>query len=234
MANRKPRRGNPGGGNVLVTGDTGTTAGPQGGARPGPHESGNLAAREYGVPQADLPGGIPHVVNPESRPAATQGKQLKPADYRKYHGVPPIDNGQYETPSPHVTRGPAPVPVPHRDEAVPVYVVQEPGRHKVIRTLTTIGPLTIPANDTLPRKVCDRDLDRVTLFIMNENGTRANELRVGSYEDTLQQAGYFIGGASGTGFEIKNCQDEVWIWNPNTSSITWSALLITEIPVSGP
>src|SRR5229473_836208 len=95
MASKRPRRGRPGP-NVLVEGDTGPRE-PQGGARPGARESGDLKSREFGVPQADLPGGVVHVVNPETRQAKTAAKAERPADYHKYHGVP-SDDGQYETP----------------------------------------------------------------------------------------------------------------------------------------
>lgn len=232
MASRKPRRG-PAGRNVLITGDTGTTAGGLGGARPGPSEAGSLKSREYGVPQADIPGGVRHAVNPEARPASTEDKALRPADYHKYHGVPPIDDGEYRTPPTGVGKAPRPEPEPRETDAVPVYMLEAPGSKRKIRTMTTIGPLTIPANDAVPRRVCDRDPNRVTLFIMNENGTRATNLRVGLREDCDQGNGYFLGGASGSGFEIKGVQDEIYVWNDNTSSLTWSALIITEIEASG-
>ena len=58
MAAKRPRRGRPGP-DVLVEGDTGPRQ-PQGGARVREvfRESGDLASREFGVPQADVPGGL--------------------------------------------------------------------------------------------------------------------------------------------------------------------------------
>lgn len=235
MANRhRPRRG-PAGGSVLVSGDTGTTAGPQDGARPGASESGDLDSREFGVPQADIPGGLRHKVNPETTPAQTADKQLRPADEHKYHGVPPLDFGPYEdVPGVEHDKPARPAPEPKLTDAVPVRIVEEgSGKRKVIRAMTTIGPLTIANGDTAPHRVCDRDPGRVSVFFMNENGTRANALRVGTRAECDQGAGYFIGGASGSGFELKGVQDEIYVWNPSAAAITWSALIITEIPASG-
>src|SRR5260221_6197826 len=136
MAKRpRPRRG-PAGSNVLVTGDKGIAAGPQGGAKPGASESGDLDSREFGVPQADIPGGLRHVVNPETKPAKTAEKQLRPADEHKYHGVPPMDFGPYQdVPGTEHDKPARSATEPKYSDAVPVYEVQRPGHKRKIRRL---------------------------------------------------------------------------------------------------
>lgn len=233
MANRhRPRRG-PAGSNVLVSGDVGTAAGPQGGAKPGASASGDLDAREFGVPQADIPGGLRHKVNPEAVPADTARKQLRPADEHKYHGVPPLDFGPYaDVPGVEHDKPPRPEPEPKFSDAVPVYIQQGPGHKRKLRVFATVGPFTIPNGDVAPRKVADRDPDRVTVFITNENGTRANELRIATREEVDQSAGFALPGNGGP-FELKGVQDEIYVWNPNAAAVTWSALLVTEVEATG-
>ena len=154
MARGRPRRGEPGP-NVIVSGDTGEYH-PQGGARTGAdvyRESGDLDAREFGVPQADLPGGIRHMVNPETHAHKPAPGPERPADYHKYHGVP-SDDGQYEpTPDETTLDTPPPDPEPKTTDAVPVYIVEGGGKQRVIRALITEGPVAIPVQ-SMRRENC--------------------------------------------------------------------------------
>lgn len=242
---QRPRRG--GGGNVLVTGDTGIAAGPQGGARPGASESGDLDAREFGVPQADIPGGVRHVVNPQTRAARPGAAPERPADYHKEHGVPPEDWGGYGTPGDEELLReqdvPRPAPLPHEIEAVPVYEVEAPGKKLVIRTLATKGPFNIPANDSAPRRIADRDPSRLAVYIKCEDNAFAQGLRVGSKEDVDQGLGIFCPGNATSWQEIKT-QDDLWAVNsrnaaagssgvPSTSAVNYSVGLLTEIEAAG-
>src|SRR5260221_6187388 len=195
MANRhRPRRG-PAGGNVLVTGDVGIAAGAQGGAKPGASESGDLDSREFGVPQADIPGGLRHVVNPETKPARTAEKQLRPADEHKYHGVPPMDHGQYaETPGTELDKPARPAPEPKLNDAVPVYIQEGPGHKRKIRKLITEGPQAIAGATVDPVRIADRDPDRVKFWICNETtasgaGAAGPGVRIGDWETAADNRG---------------------------------------------
>jgi len=189
----RPRRGQPGP-DVLVSGDTGEYH-PQGGAREGPdvfRESGDLQSREFGVPQADLPGGKGHTVNaptPHTRPAV---KPERPADYHKYHGVP-SDNEQYEVPESDVGRVPKPAPVPKVSDAVPVYIV-EGASARVIRTASprhVICPASTAAEGI---HVCGKDSRRVKIGLLNED--TATDIRIAaSRGDLLLGPGGVSGGA---------------------------------------
>lgn len=236
MANRhRPRRG-PAGGNVLVTGDTGTTAGAQGGAKPGPSESGDLDSREFGVPQADIPGGLRHKVNPEAKPAKTAEKQLRPADEHKYHGVPPIDFGPYEdVPGVEHDKPVKPAPEPKFSEAVPVYQVQGPGHQRKIRKLITEGPQTIAAATVDPVRIADRDPDRVKFWICNETtasgaGAAGPGVRIGDWETIADNRGLLIPAATLKDFIT---QDSVYLTNQSGTAITVSWGYETEVEASG-
>jgi hypothetical protein len=227
MAAKRPRRGPSG--NVIVTGDTGPRQ-PQGGAKPGASESGDLQAREFGVPQADLPGGVKHLVNPESPPERTTDKPRRPADYHKYHGVP-SDDGQYAvTPGVEKDRPPKPVPEPKFNEAVPVYIVEGQNQKNPIRRLITEGPQTIAANTVDPVRIAARDPHRVKLWICNENSTFANLVRIGDWATTADGRGLAIPGGSSPRDFLN--QDDLFLINPSGSAIVVSWGWETEVEAS--
>lgn len=172
MSKNRPRRGEPGP-DVLVSGDTGEYH-PQGGARTGAdmyRESGDLDAREFGVPQADLPGGVLHVVNPETHPARTAPRPERPADYHKYHGVP-SDDGQYEPTPDETTLGtpPRPAPVPVVPDAVPVWIVEQGSARKTRRTAIT-DTIMLPAVGSDPARICNADDSRDEIMLLCTDST---------------------------------------------------------------
>ena len=249
MANRRPRRGNPSKDghapghpsrrNVLIAGDTGIFGGAQGGAQPGATESGDLAAREFGVPQADLPGGVKHLVNPQTRATKPPGVHERPADEHKFHGVEPIDFGQYVTP-PDATeeRFPHPAPEPSYPDAVPVYIKQDPGGRPRIRVLITEGPQNIPTTATAfdPIRIADRDQHRVKFWIQNEAAAGAtpatNGVRIGDWETVADGRGLLIPGGSTSPRDF-NTQEAVFVINPSAAALNISYGYETEIEMAG-
>jgi hypothetical protein len=232
----RPRRG-PAGPNVLVTGDTGIAAGPQGGAKPGASESGNLEAREFGVPQADIPGGLKHLVNPESLPARTHAKPPRPADYHKEHGVEPDDWGPYAVPADESEHRAArrPVPEPKWNDAVPVYVVESPGEKQVIRALITEGPVTVPTGTIDPVRIAVRDPHRTKFWIVNETtasgaGAATPGPRIGDWETTSDGRGMLIPAAQMKDF---NGQDDIYLINTSGNPVTVSFGYETEVEAAG-
>lgn len=232
---KRPHRGQPGP-NVLVEGDTGIFGGPQGGAKPGASESGDLASREYGVPQADIPGGLVHLANQESVVARTPDKPRRPADYHKYHGVP-SDDGQYEMPPgterDHLHK---PEPEPQYDEAVPVRLVQRSGNPDKILKLVTEGPQAIASSATVdPIRIADRDFTRAKFWICNETvpsaaGAATPGVRIGDWETTADGRGLLIPAASIHDFLS---QDSIYLTNQSGTAITVSWGYETEVPAAG-
>lgn len=234
----RPRRG-PAGPNVLVEGDTGIPAGPQGGAEPGPSESGNLAAREFGVPQADIPGGVRHLVNPESKPAATVEVIPRSADYHKEHGVEPLDWEGYQVPADESVPDLAPRPVPEQawHDAVPVYVTDGPGKADRILAIFTEGPVTYPSfgPGEDPARIAVRDPHRRKFWIVNETpasgaGHADPGVRIGDWETTAAGRGLLIPAATTQDF---NTQDDVFLINVSGSPVTVSYGYETSVEVSG-
>ena len=175
-AKNRPRRGSPGS-SVLIEGDKGIFAGPLGGAQPGATESGDLASREFGVPQADIPGGVRHLVNPQTRHARPPGVPERPADYHKEHGVEPLDDGQYETPPDETEeRARRAAPEPKTDHAVPVYVVPRPDKR---RRGAAPRKVIVPAAGNPPVRLFSPNDTRIGVLLLNESATI---IRIGEIE----------------------------------------------------
>lgn len=234
----RPRRG-PAGPNVLVEGgDIGIAAGPQGGAEDGATESGNLESREFGVPQADIPGGLKHLVNPETVPAATVEVIPRPADYHKEHGVEPDDWEGYQVPGdesiPERWKRPPPEPVWH--DAVPVYVTDGPGKADRILALITEGPVTYPSTTGQdPVRIAVRDQHRRKFWIVNETtpsgaGAATPGVRIGDWETTADGRGLLIPAAQMKDF---NSQDDIYLINNSGSSVTVSFGYETSVEAAG-
>lgn len=234
----RPQRGDDNA-KVFVSGDTGIFGGPQGGAEPGATESGDLDARQYGVPQADIPGGVRHLVNPETHPAATVDKGVRPTDYHKHHGVPPTEGGEYVTPDPTVGP-PIPSAQPYKSiwhEAVPVRVVEgrDANGRPLIRTLYSEGPVVIAAATVDPIRLADRDFHRTKLWICNETtpnpaGSTGPGIRIGDYETCADNRGLLLPAGVLRDF---NSQDSVYVTNQSGAAVTLSWGYETEIAASG-
>ena len=225
----KPRRGRPGP-NVLVTGDTGIAAGRQGGAGPAASESGDLAAREFGVPQADIPGGLKHLVNPQSPPSHVPVKRPRPADYHKEHGVEPADWGEYVTPPDesehwHVDR---PAPEPQWEDAVPVRVVE--GKTARVHRAANANRLVVVANTSVdPTRVCNRDQDRVILQLLCDDAS--NDVRFSEERATLLEGGGALLSHNATSYLNVPAQNELWALSAGAAQSHLSVVMVTETPL---
>jgi hypothetical protein len=233
MASKRPRRGRPGP-NVLVDGDTGPTE-PQGGARVREmfRESGDLESREFGVPQADVPGGKTHVVNSQTVPERPPGVPDRPADYHKYHGVP-SDDGPYETPDDTVGRAPRPAPVPELQEAVPVYIVERGVGKRKSKWVAYTDTINLPAVGNDPAVLCNRDEDRDEVMLLCTSGTN-NVLFSDSYASLAAATATTHGGCgflskSATAYTRVATQDTLYATSDAASASQVSVVIITEVP----
>jgi hypothetical protein len=241
MARGRPRRGDAGP-NVIVSGDpefgqdTGTRE-PQGGARALREEfreSGDLEAREFGVPQADIPGGIRHFVNPESHPVETAAKPQRPADYHKYHGVP-SDDGLYEPTPDETTIGewPAPERLPPGHDAVPVYIVER-GAGERSRRVAATDTLTLPPIGSDPARICNRDDSRDEIMLLCTDA--ANDVLFSDQLASLAAAtaAAHVGCAflshNATTYTRIATQGELWATSAAASASHVSVVIITSVP----
>lgn len=209
----------------------------QGGDQPGATESGDLQSREFGVPQADVPGGLKHLVNTETIPEKTAHKGAQPADYHKFHGVPPQDLDLYTFPPQAdevgaVPRGEA---VPRESEAVPVFITEGPGKGQRVRALFSHGPLTLAANMVDPVRLSVRDPYRHKWYVTCEN--TQGTLRIGSsYELLAQGYGLKLSNTTALVLQTFDTQDDVWIINlgANPGIISWAEETDIAVPRSDP
>ena len=217
-------------GPVIQTGDYGAYPGPQGGEEPGAMETGDLDSREFGVPEADIPGGKRHWVSPQAVPKEPVRRGERPADYHKYHGVAPTEPGQYVTPptEDQDTGRPRQESEPVFNEAVPVYSVQNPAKGPVKR-IAACDSITVPVSTAEPVRICGSDLGRVTLHILNED--QATDIRFGTRSDCIEARGAMLTHFSNGYFEVKGTQDELFALTTSTSATArLSVVIITEVP----
>lgn len=232
MAQTKRRRhGNPRrpGGGPLV-------AGSPPGPRADQREAGadTPAGRQLGLDDREIPGGKTHLVNPESPSTPPkEGKAGALFEGMNAHGVPDtLAEPGYEVPSHHAGKAPRPAAEPELDEAVPVYLVERPGRNRVLRVSGMYNVLC-PANTAAqPARLCNPDPARVEVRLLNEDPT--NDVRVGALEDINDSN---LGGGNADGCLISHCassyttiptQGELFAHSVNSSSVRVSVMLITE------
>lgn len=239
---QRPRRGPSK--NPIVSGDSGTYAGPQGGAGPqAAHEGGDLDAREYGVPEPDIPGGKKHIVNPQTKVHPTAAKPERPADEHKFHGVAPHDLGQYAYPPDEEddTRRPGkPAPEPHYSDAIPVFIEARPGDEKMIKKTFAFNIRVNAGTSAAVTRIFDRDVRRIQAKVLNEDSSA--DIRISAQEEELLTESAQGTGTAGAGAliwhgtnsytNLEECQDAMYAICTGSSSALLSVLLITEVPAS--
>ena len=192
------------------------------------------AGRQLGLDSREIPGGVPHLVNPESPPHhPKQGKAGALFDGMQAHGVPDtLAEPGYEVPSTHVGRAPRPEPEPQIDDAVPVFMVERPGKRTVIRVSGMYNRLVVANSAAVPTRLCDPDPRRVEVRLLNEDPV--NDVRVGQYEDTNDSG---VGGGASDGILLSHCastyttiptQGDLFSRSLNSSTVRVSVMLITE------
>jgi hypothetical protein len=186
--------------------------------------------RELGIDDRDIPGGLEHLVSPETPPTKPQVPAQRHLKDDVAHGVPVTDPDKpYAKPEAGKLQLPVFTRPPEEEIAVPVYQVERPGDARTIRTFISGGPVTLVPGEV--KRIADRDPKRVKLYVTNESGTANYYIRVGSLEDADAGMGFGIPGART--IQEFTTQDELWVTNVSTASITISWGYETEVPVSG-
>ncbi len=188
----------------------------QGGAAPGASESGDLQSREFGVPQADIPGGLNHLVNTEAHPVKPP-KTPQQQPVINDHGVPPVERRR------------------QFDEAVPVRIEKDPDIRNPIWKLISEGPHTVTGPTAEPIRLADRDPNRVKFWICNETtatgaGQTGPLFRIGDWETTSDQRGLAIPAATIKDFVT---QDSIYLFVASGVTVTYSLGFETEIEGTG-
>jgi hypothetical protein len=218
-----------------VDGDDGAYAGPQGGARKlkeAFRESGDLESREFGVPEADLPGGKTHIVNPETVPTPPHDRPERPADYHKYHGVP-SDNGLYTTPDDEVGKAPRPEPLPKLHDAVPVYIVQEGSSKRRVKRVAYTDTISLPPVGQDPARLCNSDDSRDEVMLLCTSGSN-NALFSDDYASLAQATTTSHGGCgylpnTATAYTRIATQEQLWATSDTASGSQVSVVIVTEV-----
>jgi hypothetical protein len=185
--------------------------------------------RELGIDDRDIPGGLEHLVSPETPPTKPQVPAQRHLKDDVAHGVPPENPDEpYAKPEAGKILPPVFTRPPEEEIAVPVYQVERPGDARTIRTFISGGPVTLVPGQV--RRIADRDPRRVRFYVINENGTSSNYVRIGSIEDADAGSGIAISGSNTLDLVT---QEELWAVNVSQSNVVISWGYETEVPVSG-
>jgi hypothetical protein len=186
--------------------------------------------RELGIDDRNIPGGLEHLVSPETPPTKPQVPAQRRLKDDVAHGVPITDPDKpYAKPEAGKIQLPVFTRPPEEEIAVPVYQVERPGDARTIRTFISGGPVTLVPGEV--RRIADRDSKRVKLYVNNEGATAANYIRVGSLEDADAGMGFGIPG--NRTIQEFTTQDELWVVNVSTGNIPISWGYDTEVPATG-
>jgi hypothetical protein len=186
--------------------------------------------RELGIDDRDIPGGLEHLVSPETPPTKPQVPAQRHLKDDVAHGVPVTDPDKpYAKPEAGKFQLPVFTRPPEEEIAVPVYQVERPGDARTIRAFISGGPVTLAPGEV--KRIADRDPKRVNFYVINESNTHTYYARIGSLEDVDGGFGFAIPGNSS--MASFTTQEELWITNTSTAYITISWGYETEVPVSG-
>lgn len=144
---------------------------------PGSPEGNAIGESELTDPAGSpIPGGQNHIVNYETVRQHVPSAPAPPEyDGMMAHGVPaePRNEAMQRAAERGTSRQPpriAPEPVPQLPPAVPVYIVEEAGKPRVVRSANP-GKITVPNNASDPYLVCGRNPNRVRIGLLNEDST---------------------------------------------------------------
>jgi hypothetical protein len=186
--------------------------------------------RELGIDDRDIPGGLEHLVSPETPPTKPQVPAQRHFKDDVAHGVPITDPDEpYAKPEAGKFQLPVFSRPPEEEIAVPVYQVERPGDARTIRAFVSGGPLTLAPGEVI--RIASRDPKRVRFYVGNESSTASYYIRVGSLDDVEGGMGFGIPGQRV--IQEFTTQDELWAANVSTSDITISWGYETEVPATG-
>jgi hypothetical protein len=135
--------------------------------------------------------------------------------------VAPDDWGDYVTPSDESEHVPVlrPAPEPQFEDAVPVYIVDRPGRRGINRS--SPRRIAVPAAGGVPVRVVAENHDRAGVLLLNESATI---IRIGETESDASTRGAALP-ASQTSYLWIASQDSLYaIADTGTSQLTLSVI----------
>lgn len=189
--------------------------------------AGSAEGREIGLDDRELPGGLPHIGNPETHPEKTPEKARRHVPSINQHRVPdPDPDAPYADP-----RAGEKVVVPkspplHEDQyAVPVYQVEQPGKDRLHRK-ALCDNILVPAAGSDPIPVCGRDFRRIAVRLLNEDAN--NDIRFSEERSSLLEGrGSLLWHGTNSYTQIET-QDELFAIGVSAAALM-SVVLVTEV-----
>ena len=184
--------------------------------------------RELGLDDREIPGGLNHLANAESHVSKAHVPATEHIKAGEAHGVPPRDPDEpYASPRPGervVT--PKPAQLPREEDAVPVFIVEGPGRQRVRRDVAA-EQITVPAAGSDPVRVCSVDSNRVQISLLNDDAANDNQFSE-SIGTVIEQRGAILPHGA-TSYRTLKTQGELWALSTAASAVKMSKIIETEI-----
>lgn len=185
--------------------------------------------REIGLDDREIPGGLNHLLNPEiqeSKPNVPARRHFKDD---VAHGVPIAapDEPYASPPEDEKVITFNPVPLPPEDAAVPVFIVEHPGKGKVTRS-TAAEQVTVAGNAGDPTPIARTDAQRVSIRLLNEDV--ANDVRFSEDRSVvIEGRGALL--KHGFDYLTLTTQKELWAQSVAITPVVLSVIIETEINV---
>ena len=183
--------------------------------------------REIGLDDREIPGGLEHLANPETpatKPVVPATRYFKKSND---HGVPADQpDVPYDRPVAGKITAVPPVPLPPEDSAVPVYLVEAPGKGKVRREVTA-EQVTVPGNASDPVRLCSVDPDRVMVSLLVNDV--ANDVVISEQPSTIIEGRGAILPHTAVSYKELTTQGDLWALSTVAAGVKVSVILETEI-----
>lgn len=189
---------------------------------------------EYGIePGRHVPGGEIHVTNKQViREQVPTGEPLAPFRGMMAHGVPP-EHGLVDRDDPAGGRKPE-VPsyadLPKSRPAIPVYIVEEAGGPRPLRSAAPYN-VTLDADTGEARRLCGKDPARKAVLLLNEDSS--HDARIGQRIADVEGGGGALLKAGATSYLRLATQDELWAISADTGTPAVSVIQEFELEGAG-
>lgn len=201
-----------------------------------PRRGGNITpdsaeGRQIGLAEPPLPGGLNHLV---TAPVKTEKPEVPAAPkypVQNAHGVPDNWDVGYARPQagkPVVYESAKP---PAEHDAVPVFIVEEPGKRNVRRDMAAYQ-IEVPANTADPIRVCSVDRTRVQVSLRNTgvaDAATAGDIQFSETIGTVVEERGALLATGATSYTRLSHQGEIWALSVNASPQKLSVILEMEV-----
>lgn len=186
---------------------------------------------EYGIePARQIPGGETHLVNRQViRQEVPAPEPLAQFRGMMAHGVPPHETRDRKPPG---KQHPVPAYAPEQKTrpAIPVYIVEDAGGSRPLRSAAPQS-ITLEASTGEARRLCGKDASRDSVLLLNESSS--SDIRFAQRISDLVNGGGALLPWPGNSYLRVRTQDELWAISADSGTPAVSVIQEFERPEAG-